>query len=121
MCDTHVLSYLLVTYLCRLFVTMPAQNLLLIRMKNSSGANQSSGSVPKTPTTPTVANFMSFRKFALAEFRYGKEDILALYAENLTVSSNVLKSVSLITSEIVKPMAFLPYSEEEQVSHHQIV
>ena len=98
---------------------MPAQNLLLIRMKNSSGANQSSGPVPKTPTTPTVPISMSFRKFALAEFRYGKEDILALYAENVVVSSGILQSVSLITSEIVKPMAFLPYSEEEQVSHHQ--
>ena len=85
-------------------------------MKNSSGANQSSGPVPRTPTTPTTPNPMSFRKFELAEYRYGKEDILALYAENLTLSSDILHSVSLITSEIVKPMAFLPYSEEEQVS-----
>ena len=115
MCDVRICSYYLFV---PTFVTMPAQNLLLliIRMKNSSGANQSSGPVPKTPTTPTVSSFMSFRKFALAEFRYGKEDILALYAENFTVSGSVLQSVSLITSEIVKPMAFLPYSEEEQVS-----
>ena len=87
-------------------------------MKNSSGANQSSGPVPRTPTTPTVPNSFSYRKFALAEFRYGKEDILALYAENIAVSSSILQSVSLITSEIVKPMAFSPVSEEEQVTHH---
>jgi len=84
-------------------------------MKNSSGANQSSGSVPKTPTTPTVPNSLSFRKFTLAEFRYGKEDILALYAENLSLSSDIVQSVSLITSEFVRPMAFLPFTEEEQV------
>ena len=95
---------------------MPAENLLLIRMKNSSGANHSSGSVPRTPTTPTIPVSMSFRKFALAEFRYGKEDILALYAENFMLSSNILQSATLIKSEIVKPMAFLPFSDEEQVS-----
>ena len=87
-------------------------------MKNSSGANQSSGPVPRTPTTPTVPNSFSCRKFALAEFRYGKEDILALYTENNVVSGSILQSVSLVTSEIVKPMAFLPFSEEEQVTHH---
>ena len=100
---------------------MPARNLLLtIRMKNSSGANHSSGPIPRTPTTPTVPNAMSFRKFALAEYRYGKEDILALYAEDPSVSTKILQSVSLITSEIVQPMAFLPFSEEEQVSLHHI-
>lgn len=114
--NTHVCYWVVTIFCVNFFVTMPAQNLLLIRMKNSSGANHSSVSVPRTPTTPTVPNSMSFRKFALAEFRYGKEDILALYAENHSLSGEILHSVSLITSDIVKPLAFLPFSEEEQVS-----
>lgn len=115
--NTHACCGVVTNFCVDFFVTMPAENILLLRMKNSSGANHPSGSVPRTPTTPTVPNaMMSFRKFALAEFRYGKEDILALYADNLTLSSNILQSVSLITSEIVKPLAFLPFSDEEQVS-----
>jgi len=86
------------------------------RMKNSSGANQSSVSTQKTPTTPTTPNSVGFRKFVLAEFRYGKEDMLTLYAaDNLKLSNDVIRSVSLITSEVVTPMAFLPFTEEEQV------
>jgi len=86
------------------------------RMKNSSGANQSGALTQKTPTTPTTPNSVGFRKFALAEFRYGKEDMLTLYAaDNLKLSNDVVQSVSLITSEVVTPMAFLPFTEEEQV------
>ena len=85
-------------------------------MKNSPGANQMGASTQKTPTTPTTPNSVGFRKFALAEFRYGKEDMLTLYApDNLKLSNDVVRSVSLITSEVVMPMAFLPFTEEEQV------
>ena len=67
-----------------------------------------------TPTTPLGKKL----HFKLAEYRYGKEELLQLYSDEFSLP-NDLPTISTITLvEVVTPLAFIPLSEEEQVLYY---
>ena len=53
-------------------------------------------------------------KYKLAEYRYGKEEMLAMFAEEVKIPEE-LKYFDFIYGKAQLPLAFLPLSEEEQV------
>lgn len=67
----------------------------------------------QTPTTPTV--YLA-KKFKLAEFRYGKEELLQLFMDSpeLPVDMPPVPPISIENS--TSPLAFMPLSEEDQVT-----
>ena len=54
-------------------------------------------------------------KYKLAEFRYGKEEMLALFAEDLLKPKELESFEGIGRSRPALPMAFIPLTEEEQV------
>lgn len=91
----------------------------LCRLRTLSSQGGSTG--PPSPTkplqTPSTPTANLAKKFKLAEFRYGKEELLQLYVESPELPANMASSVSHICKESPSgPLAFLPLSEEEQVS-----
>ncbi|XP_059154156.1 GRB10-interacting GYF protein 2-like isoform X2 [Physella acuta] len=64
------------------------------------------GSQPPTPTSAV--------KFKLADYRYGREEMLALFNENSPPPDQVRKHLSIFSKEIQKPITMLPLTEDEQ-------
>jgi len=64
---------------------------------------------PQSPTTPT-GNV----KFKLADYRYGKEEMLCLYNENSPPPDQVRKHQTIFSKEIQKPITLMQVSEDEQ-------
>ncbi len=89
----------------------------LCRVRSLSSGNPSGPPSPtKLPstTTPTTPHGKKLH-FKLAEYRYGKEELLQLYCDNLPPPKD-LPNISAVTRlEVVTPLAFIPLSEEEQV------
>ncbi|KAH9488015.1 GRB10 interacting GYF protein 1 [Bulinus truncatus] len=74
-----------------------------LRDLSDGGTNSSQ---PSTPTTSV--------KFKLADYRYGREEMLALYNEHSTPPDQVRKHLSIFSKEIQKPITMLPLTEDEQ-------
>lgn len=55
-------------------------------------------------------------KYKLAEHRYGKEEMLALFSEDVKMPEELEMFDSVCRNRPVLPLAFQPLSEEEQVS-----
>lgn len=70
------------------------------------------GTTGSQPTTPTSAV-----KFKLADYRYGREEMLALFNENSPPPDQVRKHLSIFSKEIQKPITMLPLTEDEQVAY----
>ena len=66
--------------------------------------------VPQSPTTPTGSV-----KFKLADYRYGREEMLALFTESAPPPDQVKKHQSIFSKEIQKPITMMPLTEDEQV------
>ena len=54
-------------------------------------------------------------KYKLAEFRYGKEEMLALFALDMKHPDVGEVAEFILNKEISQPLACIPMSEEEQV------
>lgn len=66
-----------------------------------------------TPSTPTTTSLT--KKFKLAEFRYGKEELLQLFVESSELPADMPPLPPIINAHSSAPLAFLPPTEEEQV------
>lgn len=79
---------------------------LVHRLRNLSdgGANSSQ------PGTPTMSV-----KFKLAEYRYGREEMLSLFQETSPPPDQVRKHLSIFSTEIQKPITMSTLTEDEQV------
>ncbi|XP_047137848.1 GRB10-interacting GYF protein 2 isoform X1 [Hydra vulgaris] len=73
----------------------------------SSGDNN----VAAPPNTPPP------RKYKLAEFRYGREEMLALLSDNYDLPLGLKEFEDIINKRPVQPLAFIPVSEEEERCH----
>jgi len=58
----------------------------------------------------------SERVYRLAEHRYGREELLALYKTSSSVSPDLHDS-SVMTTKPLPPLALVPISDEEQVNN----
>ncbi|CAL1545912.1 unnamed protein product [Lymnaea stagnalis] len=67
------------------------------------------GTNASQPTTPPPSV-----KFKLAEYRYGREEMLSLFNENSPPPDQVRKHLSIFSKEIQKPITMLPLTEDEQ-------
>lgn len=54
-------------------------------------------------------------QYKLAEHRYGREELLALYSPTSSISPD-LEDASVMLSKPLPPLSLVPMSEEEQVS-----
>jgi PERQ amino acid-rich with GYF domain-containing protein len=57
-----------------------------------------------------------FYQFKLADHRYGREEMLALYSPDLSIPSSFKSLGPVVKDTAIQPMSFLPLSEEEQRS-----
>ena len=81
-------------------------NCFVSRLRALSDGN----TVASPPPTPSLG------KFKLAEYRYGREEMLALFHEKYDTPPDLLACPSVCTEETQKPLALIALSEEEQVS-----
>jgi len=86
--------------------------LLRCRLRSLSDSGSSSGlqsSFSGGSGPPGMAG-----QYKLADHRYGREELLALFTVTSTVSPDV-EDTSIMLPKPVPPLALLPMSEEEQV------
>ncbi len=68
--------------------------------------------VASTPVVPA-----GFPKYKLAENRYGREEMLALYVPNSKLPDALREFPSVIHEKPLQPLALIPLSDDEQVHH----
>ncbi|KAM3931678.1 GRB10-interacting GYF protein 2 isoform 2-T2 [Leptodactylus fuscus] len=73
-------------------------------------ALSSGGSVISPPLSPALP------KYKLADYRYGREEMLALYVKDNKVPSDLLDKefLPILKEEPLLPLALVPFTEEEQ-------
>ncbi|KAM4772114.1 GRB10-interacting GYF protein 2 [Rhinophrynus dorsalis] len=73
-------------------------------------ALSSGGSVISPPLSPALP------KYKLADYRYGREEMLALYVKDNKVPSDLLDKefLPILKDEPLLPLALVPFTEEEQ-------
>ncbi|XP_030073035.1 GRB10-interacting GYF protein 2 isoform X2 [Microcaecilia unicolor] len=73
-------------------------------------ALSSGGSVMSPPPSPALP------KYKLADYRYGREEMLALYLKDNKVPSDLLDKefLPILQEEPLLPLALVPFTEEEQ-------
>uniref|UniRef100_A0A8C6XP26 PERQ amino acid-rich with GYF domain-containing protein 1 n=1 Tax=Naja naja TaxID=35670 RepID=A0A8C6XP26_NAJNA len=71
-------------------------------------ALSSGGSVASPPSSPAMP------KYKLAEYRYGREEMLALYVKDNKVSPGDREFSAILQEEPLQPLALVPLTEEEQ-------
>ncbi|KAI1902563.1 hypothetical protein AGOR_G00017170 [Albula goreensis] len=71
-------------------------------------ALSSGGSVTSLPPSPAMP------KYKLAEYRYGREEMLALYIKDNKVPEEMQEFAAILQDEPLQPLALLPLTEEEQ-------
>ena len=81
-------------------------------LKHSQSHN-SFVSPPKQLPTPTGTS--SGKKFPLATHRYGKEELLQLFSEDMGRPEDIPSLSPLTKLRLATPLSFMPLSEEEQV------
>ena len=69
-------------------------------------------SVTSPPPSPA-----GFPKYKLAEHRYGREEMLALFVPKSQVPAELKEVPSICVEKTLHPLVFIPPSEEEQVSN----
>uniref|UniRef100_A0A4W5KS09 Uncharacterized protein n=1 Tax=Hucho hucho TaxID=62062 RepID=A0A4W5KS09_9TELE len=76
-------------------------------------ALSSGGSVTSPPPSPAMP------KYKLAEYRYGREEMLALYIKENKAPEDMQDKefASILQDEPMQPLALEPLTEEEQVGH----
>ena len=83
----------------------------LYRLRALSDGN-SVTSPPPSPGFPAPG----MPKYKLAEHRYGREEMLALFVPNTKVPEPLLEIPSIVVEKALHPLAFIPPAEEEQVN-----
>ena len=85
-------------------------------MSSQGGGGNSGPMSPSKPlqnaTTPT-ANLA--KKFKLAEFRYGKEELLQLFVNNPERPADMPMVPPICVTQPSPPLAFVPLTDDEQV------
>ncbi|XP_075440215.1 GRB10-interacting GYF protein 1-like [Ascaphus truei] len=73
-------------------------------------ALSSGGTVASPPPSPAMP------KYKLAEYRYGREEMLALYVKDNKVPEEMQDQeiAGILHEEPLQPLALLPLTEEEQ-------
>ncbi|KAJ8389308.1 hypothetical protein AAFF_G00121730 [Aldrovandia affinis] len=71
-------------------------------------ALSSGGSVTSPPPSPAMP------KYKLAEYRYGREEMLALYIKDNKVPEDMQEFAAILQDEPLQPLALVPLTEEEQ-------
>ena len=93
-----------------------------LRTLSSQGGGSNAG--PPSPTkplqTPTTPVNLT-KKFKLAEFRYGKEELLQLFVESEELPEDMPPLPPISNVRPSGPLALQPLSEEEQVGYGQFV
>uniref|UniRef100_A0A8D0EWZ4 GRB10 interacting GYF protein 2 n=1 Tax=Strix occidentalis caurina TaxID=311401 RepID=A0A8D0EWZ4_STROC len=71
----------------------------------------SGGSVTSPPLSPALP------KYKLADYRYGREEMLALFLKDNKIPSDLLDKefLPILQEEPLPPLALVPFTEEEQV------
>uniref|UniRef100_A0A3B3S8X1 GRB10 interacting GYF protein 1 n=1 Tax=Paramormyrops kingsleyae TaxID=1676925 RepID=A0A3B3S8X1_9TELE len=64
------------------------------------------GSVTSPPLSPALP------KYKLADYRYGREEMLALYLQNHNLQDK--EFLPILQEEPLPPLALVPFTEEEQ-------
>ncbi|KAI4808553.1 hypothetical protein KUCAC02_000610 [Chaenocephalus aceratus] len=79
-------------------------------------ALSSGGSVTSPPPSPAMP------KYKLAEYRYGREEMLALYIKDNKVPEDMQDKefAAILQDEPMQPLALVPLTEEEQVCNEHI-
>ena len=114
-------AHLFVCHCCHLHSWMfpSLTNLCRLRTLSSQGGGSNNAGPPsptkplQTPVTPT-ANLV--KKFKLAEFRYGKEELLQLFVDSAELPADMPPLPPISHDHSSSPLAFMPLGEEEQVS-----
>lgn len=87
-------------------------DLFFCRLRALSG-----GDGPEQQAKPVTT-----KRFKLAEFRYSKEDMLALVEENIKMPKELRDFGDVILQETqIQPLAFIPLSKDEEVFHNSNV
>ncbi|KAJ7410045.1 PERQ amino acid-rich with GYF domain-containing protein 2-like protein [Pitangus sulphuratus] len=73
-------------------------------------ALSSGGSVTSPPLSPALP------KYKLADYRYGREEMLALFLKDNKIPSDLLDKefLPILQEEPLPPLALVPFTEEEQ-------
>lgn len=97
-------------------VDMLIQMLCVHRLRTLSDSGTSGPPLSEVPSTPPVATSFGPPQYKLAEHRYGREEMLALYT---TASSIVpdLSDTSIMLSKPLGPLSLEVMSAEEQVDN----
>lgn len=104
-------------HLCCVLIRMGSSPSCRLRTLSSQGGGNNTG--PPSPTkplqTPITPTANLVKKFKLAEFRYGKEELLQLFADSTELPADMppLPPISNVYSS--HPLALLPLTEDEQV------
>ena len=85
---------------------------------NTTNATPTTNVTTTSVTTPTT-NLV--KKFKLAEFRYGKEELLQLFTQDPKLPSDMPLLAPICLAQPSTPLAFIPLSEEEQVCEYLCV
>ena len=79
---------------------------MFIRLRDLSDG----GAGTSQPHSPTVGT-----KFKLADYRYGREEMLSLWNINSPPPDQVRKHLPIFSKDIQKPITMMPLTEDEQV------
>uniref|UniRef100_A0A8C0HTL2 GRB10 interacting GYF protein 2 n=3 Tax=Cetacea TaxID=9721 RepID=A0A8C0HTL2_BALMU len=73
-------------------------------------ALSSGGSITSPPLSPALP------KYKLADYRYGREEMLALFLKDNKIPSDLLDKefLPILQEEPLPPLALVPFTEEEQ-------
>lgn len=89
-------------------------------LKHSQSYNSFVSPVKQLPSPGVFSGFSgataSTKKFPLAKHRYGKEELLQLFTDDVQRPSNLPDLIPLTRTQLLTPLSFMPLSEEEQVS-----
>ena len=83
----------------------------ILRLRNLSGG--SGGGFSSPPTSPAVTGNITLK---LSEYRYGHEEMLALYTGNYTVPPELSQIPSVVVNNTVPPLALHDTIDEDPVS-----
>ncbi len=75
---------------------------------------------PQKLTTPTTPTASLGKRFPLAEHRYGREELLQLFGEDLAIPPDMVSLPPITRKQQLVPLAFMPLSSEEQVPAYPV-
>lgn len=90
-------------------------------LKHSQSHNSFVSPVKQPPSSSTFSGLpgtltASTKKFPLAKHRYGKEELLQLFSDDVQRPNTLPHLTPLTRTQLLTPLSFMPLSEEEQVS-----